>query len=183
MARRSWFRNARRVPDILGPRSAQARRAHQPTLGRLAAVIIGLATVAGGLVAVARLFASAPSIAPPVPDSDRQSRLPFTVSNNGWLSLYGVQLRCAVADITLGDGANIPTLGLAGASTVENIPSHNQREFVCPIDVQNVREAHVWLEASWKLHLLGVIPWQQHRDYVFELKRRADGRPSWQAGH
>src|SRR5690242_8690870 len=113
MARRRWFRSARGTPDLLGPRSARWSR--QPTWGPLAAVLIALATVVGGLIAVARVFASAPSIAPPVPDSEKRSALPFTVSNNGWLSLYGVHLRCGVADITGGDGANIPVLGLAGS--------------------------------------------------------------------
>jgi len=152
-------------------------------LGPLAAVVIALAAVVGGLIAVARGFASAPSIAPPVSDSEKQSRLPFIVSNNGWLSLYGVHLRCGVAAITLGDGANVPVAGLAGASTVGDIPPHHQGEFVCPINVQSVRGAHVWLEASWKLHLLGVIPWKQQQGYLFELQRLADGRPSWQARH
>ena len=104
MARRRRFRSARRTPDLLGPRSARWSR--QPTLGPLAAVLIALAAVVGGLIAVARVFASAPSIAPSVPDSEQQSGFPFTVSNNGWLSLYGVHLRCGVTAITLGDGAN-----------------------------------------------------------------------------
>ena len=181
MARRRRFRSARRTSDLLGPRSARWSR--RPTLGPLAAVLIALAAVVGGLIAVARVFASAPSIAPSVPDSEQQSGLPFTVSNNGWLALYGVHLRCGVADITGGDGANIPVLGLAGASTVGDIPRHHQGEFVCPINVQSVRGAHVWLEGSWKLHLLGVIPWKQQQGYLFELERLANGRPSWQARH
>jgi hypothetical protein len=169
------------TPDLLGPRSARWSR--QPSLGPLAAVLIALATVVGGLIAVARVFASAPSIAPPVPDSEKQSALPFTVSNNGWLSQYGVNLRCGVADITGGDGAKIPVLGLAGSSTVGDIPPHSHGEFVCPINMQSVRGARLWLEASWTLHLLGVIPWKQQQGYLFELQRLADGRASCQASH
>src|SRR5437667_12510855 len=90
MARRRRCRSARRTPDLLGPRSARWSR--QPTLGPLAAVVIALAAVVGGLIAVARGFASAPSIAPPVSDSEKQSRLPCIVCNNGWLSLYGAPL-------------------------------------------------------------------------------------------
>ena len=168
-ARRKRFRHARSRPDFLGPRSARWSR--RSNLRRLAAVVIALAAVVGGRMVVARGFDSPPSVAPPVPDSENQSRLQFTVSNTGRRSLYGVHLRCGVADITMGDGANIPVLGIAGSSetTVGDIPPHNQGEFACPINVQSVRRAQLWVEVSWKLHLLGVIPWKQQQGYVFEL--------------
>ena len=106
------------------------------------------------------------------------------VSNNGSFTLYGVYLRCGVAEIVLGNGARIHDLGLQNqGSTVGDIPRHDQRPFTCPIDVQGVKEAQLWLDVSWKLHLLGVIPWKRQQDYTFELKWLADGRASWQAGH
>jgi hypothetical protein len=104
------------------------------------------------------------------------------VANNGRFTLYGISLRCGVAGIVWGSDARFHEVGVQDrGSTVGDIPPHDQREFDCPMNMQGVTEAYFWVEALWKLHLLGVIPWTQRQGYAFEWKSLPEGRPYWQA--
>ena len=137
---------------------------------------VGLAASLVSLVALAcAAYFAAPSIRPPDVDRENPLALPFTISNDTWLTMYKVWPNCVLDYIDVGwmQPGNVESAGLERWG---DLHPAEERQYVCPIATfERWKSLHMSLDVYYELHLVPWLPWGRHKIVHLQAAKDSQG--------